>query len=59
MTPEFRKDAEPIAEEIIEKIGNYLRYEMQAWPKAEDLLDMKRIVKSIIVQSMQEKKETK
>lgn len=55
MVTEFRKDAEPIAEEIINKIEKILRYKMQVWPKEDDLKDMKREIKSIIVQNMVKK----
>lgn len=55
MVTEFRKDAEPIAEEIITKVAYHLRHKMQCWPKEDDLKDMKREIKSIIVQNMEKK----
>lgn len=50
MVTEFRNYAEPIAEEIIKKVAYHLRNIMQVWPKEDDLKDMKREIKSIIVQ---------
>lgn len=47
---QYRDGAEPIAEEIMRQICNHLRYKMSVWPKEEDIKDMKRVVKSIIVQ---------
>lgn len=52
MSKEERDLAKPIADEIMHKIAYYLRYEMKVWPKEDDLADMNRLVKSIIVQNM-------
>jgi hypothetical protein len=58
MNPIFRKTAEPIAQEITDKILYHLRYKMSVWPKQDDSLDMKRIIKSIIVQNMENKDDS-
>lgn len=52
MNEQIRNQAEPIAEEIIQKLGNYIRYQVGCYPKADDFADMKRIIKSIIVQHL-------
>jgi hypothetical protein len=53
MNPTFRNAAEPIAQNITDKILFHLRYKMSVWPKEDDIQDMKRIIKSIIVQNME------
>ena len=57
MNPVFRNAAEPIAQEITDKILHHLRYKMSVWPKEDDSQDMKRIIKSIIVQNMENKEK--
>jgi hypothetical protein len=52
MDSKTRDQAEPIAEAIIQHLGNYIRYRLSCWPKADDFADMKRIIKSIIVQHL-------
>lgn len=52
----FRKQAEPIAQEIMERICIHLRYQMQKWPSDSDILEMKRNVKSILVRHMERQK---
>jgi predicted transcriptional regulator with HTH domain len=52
MPSEFRDIAKPIADEIMHKVMSYLRYEMEIYPKAHDVSEMNRLVKSIIVQTM-------
>lgn len=49
MSDQIRKQAEAISEEIIQKVGNYIRYQVGCWPKEADFLDMKRLIKSIVV----------
>lgn len=48
----IKEKAEPIADEIIQHIGNHLRYKIDCWPKKADLLDIKRIIKSIIIRHL-------
>ena len=52
MNQEIRDKAKPIADEIINKIVYHLRYKMNVWPKEDDINDMSRIAKSIIVQNL-------
>ena len=53
MTNKDVKDlAEIMAEKIIIKVAYHLRYKMEKWPKEDDLKEIKREVKSIIVQYM-------
>lgn len=54
---EIRDQAEPIADEIIQKVGNYLRYKLEVWIREEDYLDIKRIVKSILVQRLSRRRD--
>lgn len=55
MVTKFRKEAEPIAQAIIDKVAFHLRHKMSCWPKEDDLSEMKREIKSIIVQHMESK----
>ena len=48
----YRGKAEPISEEIMHSIVYHIRYKLSCWPKEDDIKDMKRIVKSILVQHM-------
>lgn len=52
MNEQIRDEAEPMADEIIQKVAYYIRYKLERWPTTADLADMKRIVKSIIVQHL-------
>jgi len=52
-----RDRAEPIAQDIMDSICYYLRHNLSFWPKDADVKDMKRTVKSIIVQSMMKEDE--
>jgi hypothetical protein len=49
---DIKKQAEEISEEIIQKLGNFLRYELSCWPKPDNLAEMKRIIKSIAVRHL-------
>jgi len=44
--------AKPIVDAIVEKILYHLRYKMEAWPTTDDINEINRITKSIIVQHM-------
>lgn len=49
MNKEIRAKFDPLAKEIINKIEYHLRYKMQIWPKEDDLNEIRRIVKSILI----------
>ena len=52
MNEALRDKAEPIAEEITQKVAFYIRYKLEKWPRASDFAEMKRNIKSIIVQHL-------
>lgn len=52
----IRKEAEPIANEMVHNIVFYIRYKMNVKVTEADETEFKRITKSIIVQNMEEKK---
>lgn len=48
-----RKDAAmPLTNEIMHALQYHLRYKMGVWPKEADFLEIKRFVKSLVVQHM-------
>lgn len=46
----IRDKAKPLTDAIIEKLLYHMRYKMGVWPKEDDICDLSRITKSILVQ---------